>query len=86
MVWSLHIDLGVFIDVEGSTKARCFPACGNAVVYLSRTQEPFFFFLTDLSLEICLKTALSHTSSRSGGKESRGFSISDKLCERSVDC
>lgn len=44
MVWSLHIDLGVFIDVEGSTKARCFPACGNAVVYLSRTQEPFFFF------------------------------------------
>lgn len=74
MACSLHIDLGAFIDAEGSTKARCFPACGNAVdLYLSGT-----FFLSDLSLEICLKTVLSHTSSRSGGKESRGFSISDR--------
>lgn len=42
MACSLHIDLGAFIDAEGSTKARCFPACGNAVdLYLSGT----FFFI-----------------------------------------
>lgn len=40
----------------------------------------------ELSLEGCLKTALSHMSSRSEGRESRHFNVPTKFYERTVEC
>lgn len=47
-------------------------------------QEVFFM---ELSLEVCLKTTLSHMSSRSEGRESsRHFNVPAKFCVRTVEC